>query len=129
VWNIPYNGLSVVLDAGTNELMSDPVTRAFVAEVMQEVLDAAAASGHHIEGDFVDYMMRTTDKMKPYKTSMKLDYEAQRPLEIDTIYGAPIRAAAGHGFDMARTRFLHTQLQFLDARNRGVDLDRRPRSD
>jgi len=129
VWNIPYNGLSVVLDAGTDELMGDPVTRSFVAEVMQEVLDAAAASGHRIEADFVDYMMRTTDKMKPYKTSMKLDYEAQRPLEIDTIYGAPIAAAAQHGFDMARTRFLHTQLQFLDARNRGIDLDRRPRSD
>ncbi len=129
VWNIPYNGLSVVLEAGTDELMNDPVTRLFVAEVMQEVLDAAAACGHRIEADFVDYMMRTTDKMKPYKTSMRLDYEAKRPLEIDTIYGAPIAVAATHGFDMARTRFLHTQLQFLDARNRGIDLDRRPRSD
>jgi len=129
VWNIPYNGLSVVLDAGTDELMRDPVTRVFVAEVMQEVLDAAAASGHRIEADFVDYMMRTTDKMKPYKTSMKLDYEARRALEIDTIYGAPIAAAAHHGYDMTRTRLLHAQLQFLDARNRGIDLDRRPRND
>ncbi len=29
VWNIPYNGLSVVLDARTNELMQDPHTLPF----------------------------------------------------------------------------------------------------
>ena len=27
VWNIPFNGLSVVLDAGTDEMLADPVTR------------------------------------------------------------------------------------------------------
>jgi 2-dehydropantoate 2-reductase len=127
VWNIPYNGLSVALDAGTDELMRDPVTRALVAELMREVVRAAEVCGHRIEPDFVDYMMRTTDKMTPYKTSMKLDYEAGRPLELDTIYGAPIAAARAAGFNMTRTGMLHAQLQFLDARNRGVDLDLRPR--
>lgn len=128
VWNIPYNGLSVVLQAGTDELMRDPVTRRLVEELMEEVIAGAAACGHHIEADFIDYMMRTTDKMTPYKTSMKLDYEAGRPLEIVTIYGAPVAAAAHAGYTMARTEMLYAQLQFLDARNREVDLDRRPRS-
>jgi 2-dehydropantoate 2-reductase len=127
VWNIPYNGLSVVLDAGTDELMKDPATRALVEELMVEVLEAAEACGHRIESDFIDYMMRTTDKMTPYKTSMKLDYEGGRPLEIDTIYGAPIDAARAAGYQMVRTAALYAQLQFLDARNRGIDLDRKPR--
>ena len=121
VWNIPYNGLSVVLDAGTDELMNDPVTRALAEELMIEVVAAAAACGHRIEADFIDDMMRTTDKMTPYKTSMKLDFEAGRPLEIDVIYGAPIRAAGAAGFDMTRTATLYAQLQFLDARNRGAE--------
>ncbi len=30
VWNVPYNGLTVVLDAGTEELMADPSARALV---------------------------------------------------------------------------------------------------
>ncbi len=128
VWNIPYNGLSVVLDAGTDELMADPVTRALVEELMGEVLAAAAACGHRIEPEFIEYMMRTTDKMRPYKTSMKLDYEAGRPLEIDTIYGAPLAAARAAGWAMTRTAALYAQLQFLDARNRSVDLERQPRT-
>jgi len=127
VWNIPYNGLSVVLDAGTDEIMRDPATRQLVEDLMIEVLAAAEACGHRIENDFIDYMMRTTDKMTPYKTSMKLDYEGGRPLEIDTIYGAPIESARLAGFDMVRTAALYAQLQFLDARNRGVALERTPR--
>lgn len=121
VWNIPYNGLSVVLDAGTDNLMADPATRSLVRALMEEVLDAAAACGHRIERGFVDHMLRTTDAMTPYKTSMKLDYEAGRPLEIDTIYGAPVAAARAARFEMTRTATLFAQLQFLDARNRGID--------
>ncbi len=127
VWNIPYNGLSVVLEAGTDELMADPVTRALVEELMGEVVAAAAACGHRIEPDFIEYMMRTTDKMRPYKTSMKLDYEAGRPLEIDTIYGAPLAAARAAGYAMTGTATIYAQLQFLDARNRRIDLARHPR--
>jgi 2-dehydropantoate 2-reductase len=118
VWNIPYNGLSVVLDAGTDELMADPSTRELVEELMHEVVVAAGRCGHRIEDDFIDYMLRTTDKMRPYKTSMKLDHEAGRPLEIDVIYGAPIAAARQAGFAMIRTAVLYEQLQFLDARQR-----------
>ena len=34
-----------------------------------------------------------TKKMKPYKTSMLLDFEAQRPLEIEAIIGNAIKFA------------------------------------
>ena len=34
VWNIPYNGLSVVLDARTDELMANPDTLILVKEMM-----------------------------------------------------------------------------------------------
>ena len=118
VWNIAYNGLSVVLDAGTDELMADPATRALVVELMREVTAAAAACGHPIDDGFIDEMIATTDAMTPYKTSMKLDAEAGRPLEIDAIYQAPVDAARAAGFTMARTEALLAQLRFLDARNR-----------
>jgi 2-dehydropantoate 2-reductase len=114
VWNIAYNGLSVVLDAGTDELMADPDTRALVEALMWEVLAAADACGHPIEDGFVDYMLRTTDKMTPYATSMKLDHDAGRPLELDAIYATPIAMAAAAGYAMVRTDTLHAQLRFLD---------------
>lgn len=118
VWNIAFNGLSVVLDAGTDELMADPAARALVVELMHEVTDAAAACGHPIEDAFIDEMVATTDAMTPYKTSMKLDAEAGRPLEIDAIYQAPVDAARAAGAAMPRTEAILAQLRFLDTRNR-----------
>ena len=118
VWNIAYNGLSVVLDAATDELMADPATRTLVAELMREVAGGAAACGHPIEDAFIDEMLATTDAMTPYKTSMKLDAEAGRPLEIDAIYRAPVEQARAAGFAMTRVETVLTQLEFIDHRNR-----------
>ncbi|MCX7620097.1 MAG: putative 2-dehydropantoate 2-reductase [Acidimicrobiales bacterium] len=116
VWNIPFNGLSVLLDAGTDELMADPDTRSLVEDLMWEVVGAARACGHEIDDGFVETMLRTTDAMTPYKTSMKLDFDAGRPLELDAIYAAPIRVAAGAGYAMPHTAVLYRQLRFLDQR-------------
>jgi 2-dehydropantoate 2-reductase len=118
VWNIPYNGLSVVLDAGTDELMADPSARALVRDLMGEVIGGATACGHPIPDRFADDMLTATDAMKPYRTSMKHDHDAGRPLEIDAIYEAPLAAAEAAGFPMARTGAVARQLHFLDGRKR-----------
>jgi 2-dehydropantoate 2-reductase len=113
VWNIPYNGLSVVLDAGTDELMAHDSTRTLVRDLMGEVLTGAAACGHPIPGRFADAMLADTARMKPYDTSMKLDHRAGRPLEIDAIYTAPLAAAAEAGATLPRIEALAHQLRFL----------------
>lgn len=38
VWNVPYNGLSVLLRASTTALMADPDIRQLIQDLMQEVL-------------------------------------------------------------------------------------------
>jgi 2-dehydropantoate 2-reductase len=116
VWNIPFNGLSVVLDAGTDELMADPATRALVEDLMAEVAAAAGACGKPVPDGFPEEMLRTTETMVPYKPSMKLDYDGGRPLELDAIYGAPIRAALAAGCAVPRIEAVHRQLAFLDQR-------------
>jgi 2-dehydropantoate 2-reductase len=116
VWNIPYNGLSVALDAGTDELMADPATRVLVEALMWEVVEGAAACDRTIDGSFVAQMLADTEKMTPYATSMKLDFDGGRPLELDAIYGAPLAAARAGGFEMTRVQMLHDQLRFLDSR-------------
>jgi 2-dehydropantoate 2-reductase len=115
VWNIPYNGLSVVLAAGTDDLMADPSTRRLVTELMHEVLTGAEACGRRIELGFADRMLADTERMTPYAPSMKLDFEAGRPMEIDAIYATPLDAARAAGYDMAKVSMLHDQLRFLDA--------------
>jgi 2-dehydropantoate 2-reductase len=126
VWNIPFNGLSVALDAGTDELLADPATRARAATLMQEVVVAAEACGHGFDPAFADRMMATTESMTPYKPSMKLDFEAGRPLELDAIYAAPLAAADAVGCAMPETQTLLNELRELDGAARDLRPDGGP---
>ncbi len=117
MWNIPYNGLSVILQADTGQMMADPHARQLVREVMTEVRDSAVACGHSIEDAFIEKLLKDTEKMVPYDSSMLLDYRAKRPMEVETIFGNPLRAAQKAGFNAPRVACLYRQLAFLNQRN------------
>lgn len=117
VWNIPYNGLSVVLDATTSELMTNPHTRQLVEQLMREVVADARTSGVTITGDTVEKMLAYTDKMIPYRTSMKINYDERHPMEVEAIFGNPLRTAQQAGAKSPLLEELYHQLKFLDARN------------
>ena len=61
--------------------------------------------------------------MTPYKTSMKLDHEAGRPLELDAIYAAPIAAARAAGAPMVGTEALLAELRARPAAGPGIRVD------
>jgi 2-dehydropantoate 2-reductase len=113
VWNIPYNGLCVVLNTTTEQLMNHPRTYELVCDLMYEVKGAAKACGVSISDDFIREMLEYTKVMKPYAPSMKLDYDFKRPMEIGAIYSAPIAEARSHGFAMPKVTILEQQLRFL----------------
>jgi 2-dehydropantoate 2-reductase len=113
MWNIPYNGMSVISDCQTDTLTDDPSMRKATRAVMDEILEAAEACGKPIEPAFADEMVELTDKMTPYDPSMRLDYIAGRPLEIEAIYSNFIDYAAKHGYDMRYTKMMRWQLQYL----------------
>jgi 2-dehydropantoate 2-reductase len=75
---------------------------------------AAAACGCSISNSIVQKMLDYTLKMKPYRTSMKIDYDAQRPLEVEAIFGNPLRAAQRAGTHLPLLAMLYWQLKFLD---------------
>jgi 2-dehydropantoate 2-reductase len=116
VWNIPYNGLSVILDARTDELMMDIHTRQLVESLMWEVVIGAKSTGRIIPESFIQTMLDYTVKMKPYRTSMKIDFDEKRPLEIEAIFGNPLRKAEAAGVNLPQIRCLYQQLKFLDMR-------------
>lgn len=116
VWNVPFNGLSVVLDADTRQIMQEAGARALARELMKEVVEGAATQGRVIPEAFVEQMLADTDRMRPYRTSMKLDYDLCRPMEVEAIYGVPWRTAAASGRELPRIGMLYRQLKFLDAR-------------
>ena len=63
----------------------------------------------------ITQMLTQTEQMPPYRTSMKLDYDAGRPLEIDAILSKPIRTAQTLGVAVPAMTMLHQQLSFINA--------------
>jgi 2-dehydropantoate 2-reductase len=120
VWNIPFNGLSVVLNATTEEMMANSAVQNLAEHLMREVQIAAEACGRSLPDSYIQKMLDHTAKMKPYRTSMKIDYDERRPLEIEAIFGNPLHAAEQAGAPIPRIEMLYQQLQFLDAQNRSV---------
>jgi 2-dehydropantoate 2-reductase len=68
-----------------------------VRRAMQEVCDVAKAAGHPQSPNLVEQMVTTTKAMPAYKTSMALDYENGRAVEIEAILGNVVRAARKSG--------------------------------
>lgn len=118
MWNIPFNGLSVALDASTKELMEQPDALALCEAIVREVHDGAASCGVEIPSKAIETTIEHTRVMVPYDSSMRLDFRNRRPMEIDAIFGRPLEAVARHGATMPRVEMLCQQLRFIDARNR-----------
>jgi 2-dehydropantoate 2-reductase len=124
VWNIPFNGLSVVMDATTDEMMGDPNIRQLAKQLMVEVVAAARQDGERLspgqgrqlaEG-LTQQMLESTAQMKPYRTSMKIDFDEGRPLEVEAIFGNPLKAAQASGIQTPRIEMLYHQLKAIDRR-------------
>ncbi len=115
VWNMPFNGMTVVMNAQTNQLLACPATRELIHCQMMEVIGAAQALGvQNIDASFADKMIDMTLTMTPYSPSMKLDYDFHRPMEIEYLYSHAIAEAHTVGYSMPCLEMLEAQLKFLD---------------
>ena len=118
MWNIPFNGLSVVLNASTRELMESPEACGLARDLIQEVHQAAKACGSAISEKVIQTTLDVTREMVPYDSSMRLDYLNQRPMEIEAILGNPIRRAEACGCKMPRVEMLYHELLFLNRKSK-----------
>jgi 2-dehydropantoate 2-reductase len=117
VWNIPYNGLSVLLGASTTPLMADADSRELIQALMAEVVQGAIACGHDIPAGYAEHLFKVTEKMPDYWPSMYHDFLHKRPLELQAIYARPLAAAKAAGCELPRIEALYRGLSFIDRRN------------
>ncbi|MBV7479944.1 putative 2-dehydropantoate 2-reductase [Pseudomonas sp. PDM31] len=119
VWNIPYNGLSVVLGASTTPLMADADSRMLVKALMDEVVQGAIACGHEVPTGYAEHLFKVTENMPDYWPSMYHDFLHKRPLELAAIYARPLVVARAAGCEMPRIEALYRSLSFIERRNLG----------
>ena len=65
--------------------------------------------------------MKRTETIGPYKPSTLLDWEAGRPLEIDPIWGEPLRRATAAGANLPRLEIVYTLLKSRGETGRGKE--------
>lgn len=116
VWNIPFNGLSIVGGEGrtgldTAQILSDDSLTYLVRALMHEVIGAARKLGCEIPTSLADDMIKSTKAMGGYRTSSLIDFEEGREVELDAIWGEPLRRAANAGAEVGRLETLYYLLK------------------
>ena len=113
VWNIPFNGLSALLQQPVNRLLQPGPCRQLVRELMLEVIRAGNAQGltQPIAEQFADVMLEFTDTMGAYRPSMQIDREEGRQLETVSIFRAALAESRRQGVAMPRVEMLATLLE------------------
>jgi len=119
IWNIPFNGLSIVAGGiDTAAIVGDKNLRQVTLDLMEEVIAAANRCGHALPRDAWREHIKRSDAMSGYKPSTLQDWESGKPLEIEAIWGEPVRRAAAAGAQMPRTETIYELLKQLERSRR-----------
>lgn len=113
-WNVPFNGLSIAMGGVTTDrILRDGAALDRARTLMDEVRRAAAAAGYRIPDDFIDGQFEVTAKMGAYRPSSLIDFLEGRPVEIEPIWGEPLRRGRALGVDMPELEGLYEVIKKL----------------
>lgn len=121
VWNVPFNGLAIAGGGITTDvLMADEGLKTLARRLMEEILEAAAKFGHTIPRSFMDLQFERTSKLGKYEPSSLIDYREGRAIELEEIWGEPVRRAKSVGVPVPRLEMLYFLIKrLLAARDKG----------
>ncbi|MDB6128310.1 MAG: 2-dehydropantoate 2-reductase [Verrucomicrobia bacterium] len=112
VWNVAFNGLTVAAGGvTTDQIVSSPALTARARALMDEVAAAAGALGYPISGSFVKEQIDRTPGLGPYRPSTLVDFLAGREIELEAIWGEPLRRGQAAGVAMPELARLYAELK------------------
>ena len=113
-WNVPFNGLSIAAGGiTTDKIMASPELVALSRALMEELRAAAKARGFALSDKFIEAQFTVTRDMGAYKPSSLIDWLEHRPVEVDAIWGEPLRRGLAAGIPMPHLTTLHALLTAL----------------
>ena len=111
-WNIPFNGLSIAGGSITTDLiLANPALNERAYVLMKEVQAAAVARGHGFEDAHIKRQFVVTVGMGPYRPSSLIDFVEGREVEVEGIWGEPLRRGLAAGVKMPETEKLVAEIK------------------
>jgi 2-dehydropantoate 2-reductase len=117
IWNVPFNGLGAALDMTTDQLIGSKQGLSMVRRLCQEVIDACRPLSIRFNLNVIEEKIRHTQTMGAYKTSMQIDRQMGRRMEIEAIIGRPLHEARRNSVETPYMEMLYDILSLLDARS------------
>ncbi len=112
LWNVPFNGLSIVAGRITTDLiLADEGLNRLARGLMEELLSASTALGLGLDPKLVDRQFEITKSMGEYSPSSLLDFLDGRRVEVEAIWGEPLRQGLNAGQDMPKLETLYRLLR------------------
>lgn len=111
--NIPYNGFTSIVRGPLKNYFEIPEAQECFLRALKEVQLVAQMEGHHLTDEDIESAMQFTkaDGFTNFKSSTLLDIEAGKPVEIDALQGAVIKAARKYNIDVPINKLLYALLK------------------
>ncbi|MBE6366846.1 MAG: 2-dehydropantoate 2-reductase [Lentisphaerae bacterium] len=121
LWNVPFNCLSV-LGGGllTNEMTDSGELEELCRKLMREVIATAWKCGVKLPDSMVEENIEYTRNFPSYKTSMLIDCENSRPLEVEAIAGSVVALARKHQIPIPCLETVYALLKAFDLHKQTV---------
>ena len=116
VWNIPFNGISIS-EGGvdTSVILNDESLLFLVEALMREVIQVANKLGYNLSDSLIDHNIKETKSMGPYRPSSMIDFMEGRPVEVEAIWGNPVRVGRSIGVEIPNMEALYDSIKSLSS--------------
>ena len=96
LWNAAFNTVSAITERTPRELLASDDARAILLGIMREVVAVAQACGVPLREADIDPQIAWTERATAIRTSMMVDRERHRAMEIDALIGVIVQRGRAH---------------------------------
>lgn len=120
IWNASFNPVSAIVQRDPGDLLAQPESRALLIGLMREVVAVARAQGIALTDDDIAEQVRWTDATPAIRTSMLVDRERGRSMEIDPLVGVVVRTGRERGVSTPYSEVVYALLKSVSTPPGGV---------
>ncbi|KAJ7574414.1 2-dehydropantoate 2-reductase [Mycena floridula] len=119
IWNCTWNTLTALTLCNTAQYLKASDSGKIVArQIIDEMTSIARALGHNIEEEYLTSLIERPQVQQGIYSSMCMDANAGRPMEVDVIIGVPLRKARALGLSTPTLETINALISSLDWRFR-----------